>query len=187
MNAGDITFDRKSGNGVTMRQGQVLELVAKRCALKQIAAELSISESAVNQHIRALKLALGVNSLPELAQAYRAIDLPRDDVACRKPACRKSGLSLQPESEHLPVQDGMGPTLSFHEPMSIHIDAPWESLSEPAIVPEVLNGTNGKLARSAYVVAIALGLFVTILVGLGVAQGITAAWFSNGSPPSVQR
>lgn len=160
---------------LTARQAQVLELVAKRCTLKQIASLLSISESAVNQHIKALKSVLGVNSLTELAEVHRALLNVEAGETCRKTACRISGLSQPDQIGEQPDSEGLGPIVSFHDALSYRLGTPWEDANEPEVVPGVLNGTNAKLVRATLIVALALGLFILVLVGLGVAQGISQA------------
>lgn len=160
---------------LTVRQAQVLELVAKRRTLKQIADELAISESAINQHIKALKMILKVNSLPELADTFRTLSELQSESTCRKSTSRISGLSELTENSQQALQNGFEPVVTFNDALHFHKSTPWEIATEPSIVPGVLNGTNAKLVRSALIVGISLGLFILILTGLGVAQGLTEA------------
>lgn len=160
--------------GLTLRQTQVLELIEKRRTLKQIAYELSISESAVNQHVRAIKAALKVNSLAQLADEYREISRISASGTYRESAPTNSALSKHRiDGNHSQSSDAVQ-MASFHEAFDYRVDLPWKPLSEPTIVPEMLNGANAGLARGAYIIAIACGLFALILVGLGVAQGLTS-------------
>ena len=53
------------------RQKQVLSLIDRRLTIKEIAAELGISETRVNQHINALKRRLAANTHRELAARYQ--------------------------------------------------------------------------------------------------------------------
>jgi len=167
---------QKFDHELTKRQAQVLELVAKRRTLKQIASELSISESAINQHIKALKASLGVNSLAGLADVHRMLTECAEDSDYIKSTCRKSGLSEGSENSQRMRQDDLEPTLSFQDAISYTVAAPWEYQEDPVVVPRVLNGANAKLVRSAYIVGIAIGFFILVLTGLGIAQGLTAAF-----------
>lgn len=170
----DLKSEHQSKN-LTARQAQVLELVAKRRTLKQVADELAISESAVNQHVKSLKTVLKVNSLPELADSYRILSDLLADSTYRKTTSRISGLSDFAENGQQDSQNGFEPVVTFNDALQYHRGAPWDEAIEPNIVPGVLNGTNAKLVRAALIVGISLGLFVLILTGLGVAQGLTAA------------
>lgn len=170
----DFECKHQSKN-LTVRQAQVLELVAKRLTLKQVADELAISESAVNQHVKSLKSALGVNSLTELADCYRSLSDLQGDSPCRKSASRISGLSQPVGNSQQASQNEFESVVIFNDALQYHKGAPWDEATEPSIVPGVLNGTNAKLVRAALIVGISLGLFVLILTGLGVAQGLTAA------------
>lgn len=158
---------------LTLRQAQVLEHVAKRLTLKQIAGELSISESRVNHLIKELKDTLGANSLPELAEAYRNLADPQAKEPCRESAWGISGLSDELENGQLLQPNGLGSVVGFHDALSYRLNAPWEETVEPVVVPGVLRGANAKLVRSAFIVGIAFGIFVLVLVGLGVAQGLS--------------
>lgn len=164
----------KIERALTRRQAQVLELVAKRRTLKQIASELSISESAVNQHIKAMKASLGVNSLPELAEVYRGLSDSMGEATCRKSTSRISGLSEPAESGQQPQPNGLDPVVSFNDALRYRLDAPWNESTGPVVVPGLLRGANAKLVRSALIVGIAVGFFALVLVGLGVAQGLSS-------------
>ncbi|MEZ5684272.1 MAG: helix-turn-helix transcriptional regulator [Novosphingobium sp.] len=167
-------FAKPMGCGLlTQRQSQVLELVAKRRTLKQIAGELQISESAVNQHIKALKVILGVNSLSELADLHRTMGNLHAESDCRNSACRISELPSEHDIDQQSELDDQGSEITFHDAFSYRLDAPWEGEIEPKVVPGLLEGSNAGLLRAALIVAIALGFFALILIGLGVAQGVS--------------
>lgn len=166
---------------LTLRQLQVLELVAKRRALKQIAADLRISESAVNQHVRALKAALSANSLPDLAEIYQNRDGDVLQEAYRKTACRNSGLLGSAMTEQFQQRDEIEPVAIFHEPLSYRMSAPWEVNDEHEIVPGVLNGTNAVWIRAAIIVALTIGVFTAVIVGLGAAEGVSKILSASGS------
>ena len=56
---------------LTDRQRSVMERIDRRVPIKVMAQELGISETRVNQHIRALKDIYGTESLNELVEVYR--------------------------------------------------------------------------------------------------------------------
>ncbi len=177
---------RRSGANLTAKQVEVLSRVAKRHTIKQIAHELGVTESAVNQRIKLLKTALGASSLSELASIYSEISNDSIQETCRKPAYRKKQLPPIPKTADPMEQNDAEPALSFHEPLHYRIPTPWESLAEQGAVPGVLNGAHAGWVRGAAIVAIALGFFVTVLVGLGAAQGITSALATWHSAPETK-
>jgi biotin operon repressor len=163
------------------RRDEVLELVAKRRSLKQIANELGIGESTVNYHIRGLKESHGVYTLAQLSDihASRLVSAPHLD--CRISSRRESAVFVGPENLEGMAPDDGEPLITFQDAMHFKVDAPWTTSTEPKVVPEVLNGTNAGLNRGALMVAIALGMLALVLLGLGVAQGITAALAGIGA------
>jgi DNA-binding CsgD family transcriptional regulator len=167
-------FSRPAGYGLlTQRQSQVLELVAKRRTLKQIAGQLQISESAINQHIKALKVILGVNSLSELADFHRTMGNLHAESDCRNSACRISELPSEHEIYQQSELDSQGSDVTFHDVFSYRLNTPWEVQAEPKVVPGLLNGPSSRLLRAALIVAMALGFLSLVLIGLGVAQGVS--------------
>jgi biotin operon repressor len=166
------------------RRDEVLELIAKRRSLKQIAGELGIGESTVNYHIRCLKEAHGVNSLAQLADVHAARQSPRSQGDCRISARGESAIpETYPRMEGLLPDDGES-LITFQDAMRYKFDAPWIAENEPMVVPEVLEGANASLFRVVVMVAIAVGILALVLLGLGVAQGISAA-MASVDPSSV--
>ena len=62
---------------LTERQRAVMERIDRRMPIKVIAQELGVSETRINQHIRALKNIYEAESLGKLVEQYRA-DNPQD-------------------------------------------------------------------------------------------------------------
>ena len=172
------------GARLTDRQAEMLVRLAKRKTIKEIAGEFAISESAVNQHIKALKLAFAVNSLAELQSIYFAISVTSSRKHYRNPTARKRQVPPLQVSDEKSAQNEAGPMLSFHDSLTYHRPAPWDALHEPVIVPGVLNGTNSRWVRAVLMVAIAAGLFATVIVGLGAAQAVSAALKGSGVAPA---
>lgn len=170
---------------LTPRQAEVLERLAQRKTLKTIAAELGLAEATVNFHVRALKDAYNANSLSELAQIYAKKSEPNGADAYRKPSTIKSPVGGSTVHAVAPTTKDAGPVLQFHDSMSYAAPAPWDSNVEPVVVPGVLNGANSKWVRTALIVGITVGLFAAVLIGLGVAQGVSAVFRDGRNAPAV--
>lgn len=59
---------------LTERQREVMERIDRRVPIKTIAEELDLSETRINQHIRALKDIYGAGKLNDLVEKFRASD-----------------------------------------------------------------------------------------------------------------
>lgn len=57
---------------LTNRQRSVMERIDRRVPIKVIAQEMGVSETRINQHIRALKDVYGASSLNSLVEIYRS-------------------------------------------------------------------------------------------------------------------
>lgn len=160
---------------LTKRQLEVLDGISRRQSIKQIAFELHVSESAINQHIKALKANFEVGSLSELSEIYRSNSEIYQNKSCRKTASRKKQLTSKNEFNDWQPKNGIDPIITFHQPQAYEIRAPWTSIVGPPVVPRVLNGENAIWVRGAAIIVMAVGILATILIGLGVAQGVTSA------------
>ena len=172
---------------LTKRQIEVLDGISRRHSIKQIAFELQISESAINQHIRALKNSLRVGSLAALAEAYSSISVCYEDQDYRKTTSRKKRLPLATERIDEMCMDGIEPIIEFHQPLVYEIKAPWTSMVGPPVVPRVLNGENSSWVRGVAIILIAVGILATVMIGLGVAQGVTSALPKVQAGPPMKR
>ncbi|MFN3510790.1 MAG: LuxR C-terminal-related transcriptional regulator, partial [Tsuneonella troitsensis] len=80
---------------LTERERAVLDGIDRRLPLKLVAAELGVSESRVNQHVRALKERFQVNNLSDLVDAWRSEDIGiTENTDCRNPAWRNPQVPL---------------------------------------------------------------------------------------------
>lgn len=160
---------------LTDRERDVLDGVDRRLPLKAVAAELGISESRVNQHIRALKELYGVNNLPDLVTAWRTQD-PENagEERYRNPAWR---------IPQVPHDDVRGETQSRVAPgefvladaAPLAIEAPWMVGIEPRVVPGMLDGDNAVLLRLALIIGLALGLVAAIVLVVTASLSLSAA------------
>ncbi|WP_095012865.1 LuxR C-terminal-related transcriptional regulator [Tsuneonella mangrovi] len=156
---------------LTERQRAVLEGIDRRQPLKAIAGDLGISESRVNQHVKALKDAFGVNSLSDLVEAWRADETYEPSVsgdehlseACRKPAWRNPQVPDPAGSgENRPRVAPGEFVLSDAAPIAI--EAPWLVKDEPRVVPGVLDGDNAVLLRLAVIIGLAFGMIAAVVL-----------------------
>lgn len=181
-----ILLKGKSKICLTARQAEVLERLAQRKTLKTIAAELGLSEATVNFHVRALKDAFDANSLSELARIYAEKSDVKSARAYRKPTTIKSPIGSGRVQAVANAAKDEGPVLQFHDSMSYAARAPWDVKAAPIVVPGVLNGANSKWVRTALIVGITVGLFAAVLIGLGVAQGVSAVFRDGRDDPAVR-
>lgn len=160
---------------LTDKQHEVLQLVAENRTSKEIAWSLGISESAVNQRIESVRNRTGFPPRAELARTYRHYRLERE-AAC-KPVTGK--IPQVPEDAAVPHpsrQDDVADSLVLADAMTFMVKAPWQDASHYRVVPEVLDGANAGLNRTVAMIAIAGGLLVVAMVGLGVAQALTTVF-----------
>lgn len=159
---------------LTERQIAVLEGIDRRLPLKAVAAELGISKSRVNQHVRALKEIYGVASLGELVEAWRGeasrttvsasnqtsllSDEPYRNSAWRNSQVPKSDDGLDQGSRVAPGE------FVLSDAAPIAIEAPWKKHEEPQVVPGVLDGDNAVLIRLAVIIGIAFGIVAAVVL-----------------------
>ena len=131
---------------LTVKQHEVLELVAENWTSKEIAARLGVTESAINQRIEAVRVRTGFLPRAHVARAYRQFRTQRAALnAITGVAAPGPGPDDSPP--HLPVSD--------------------------ASMPQSLVGSNSGLNRVAAMVFIAAGLMMVCMAGLALAQVLT--------------
>lgn len=165
----------KPSRRLTDKQRAVLERVDRRVPIKVIANDLGVSESRINQHIRALKDIYGVESLGELIERARDADdtpLQADDTPYRKPAYTNPHLADSPRPGQ--TEDRVAPgefVLADAAPFAI--EAPWQVRHEPQVVPGVLDGENAVLFRLAVIVGLALAIIVMVILAVTAALSVS--------------
>lgn len=149
---------------LTDRQKDVLIRIDRRMPIKVIAAELDVSESRINQHIRALKDIYGAQSLKDLCESYRVeVEFAGESAPYRKASSRKSEVPKAPESSE--TEDRVAPgefVLADVAPLAI--EAPWMVKNEPRVVPGVLDGDHAVLYRLAVIIGLALAFIVLVIL-----------------------
>lgn len=163
---------------LTDKQLAVLERLDRRMPIKVIAVELGVSESRVNQHVRALKNHFGVESLGELIDRARDADVTpaggSEAAPYRNPAYRNSHL---PDAAEPPqTGDRVAPgEFVLADVASVAIEAPWKVRNEPRVVPGVLDGENAVLFRLAVITGLAVGIIAAVLLVMTAALTMSEA------------
>lgn len=188
--------------GLTGKQHEVLGLVAENRTSKEIAWELGISESAVNQRIEGVRARTGSPPRAELARAYRCFQ--RQDSS---PATFAAGAELSasvrerpdtrtyigddtggacnplpeknPQVPSIPIstdewpRDEPGDRLKLSDGVTFRVAAPWQDEPVERVVPEVLDGPDAGINRVAAMVLIAGGLLLVAVFGLDLATALS--------------
>lgn len=179
----------KNGRKLTSRQKQVLERIDRRVPIKLIAQEMGVSETRINQHIRALKDFYKVESLNELVELYREERAARDR---REAEAALKGLSETSYSKkQLAVGGGAAPNRTRVDPGEIVLSdvlpvnghAPWKMVREPRVVPGVLDGDHAVLLRLAAIVGIAFGFLAAVVLTVTAAITISEALDGHATVP----
>lgn len=176
---------------LTDRQRAVMERIDRRVPIKVIAQELGVSETRVNQHIRALKDAYAAASLGELVENYRATLAPEvseippeneqgtaPDEALLKAFSEDAYTNSQVNSTTDPADLGSRNDpgqLVLGDAMPLIEQAPWLTPAEPRVVPGVLDGEHAVLLRLGAIVGIATGILASVILVITAAMTLSAA------------
>lgn len=180
---------------LTERQRAVIERIDRRVPIKVIAQELGVSETRINQHIRALKDIYGAASLNELVELYRATktdtssgDLDPSGKDFRDSAYNKSQVPrARPDGENgARVDEG---ELVMGDASALIQQAPWlmpGGSGEPKVVPGLLDGEHAILFRLAAIVGIGFGFLGALVLALTAAVTISEALDGRATVPVEQ-
>jgi len=176
---------------LTDRQRAVMERIDRRVPIKVIAQELGVSETRINQHIRALKDFYEAGSLGDLVENYRATltpDAVEDNTASDLSDAADAGL-LKPFSEAAYTKTQINPAADFtdfgdrddpgrlvlSDAMPLIEQAPWLRPGEPRVVPGVLDGEHAALLRLGAIVGIASGILASVILAVTAAMTLSEA------------
>lgn len=176
---------------LTERQRAVMERIDRRVPIKVIAMELGVSETRINQHIRALKDFYHAGSLGELVENFRAtLPAPAPDAASgdlpevapahapgavfSEPAYTISQVNRPAELAEFGGRDDPG-HLVLGDAMPLIEQAPWLRPGEPKVVPGVLDGEHAVLFRLGAIVGIASGILAAVVLAVTAAVTLSAA------------
>jgi len=176
---------------LTDRQLAVMERIDRRVPIKVIATELGVSETRINQHIRALKDFYDAASLGELVENYRATLSPEaaEAAAENDPGTIADGALLNPFSEpaytNSQINDAADPAdfgdrddpgrLVLSDAMPLMQQAPWLKPGEPRVVPGVLDGEHAVPARLGAIIGIAAGILASVILVITAAKTLSEA------------
>jgi biotin operon repressor len=158
---------------LTRKQHEVLALVADNRTSKEIAAELGISESAVNQRIEAVRSRLGGLPRAKMARDYRAFAAtPEGEATCKQVPWQTIQLPAEPEVRQPPGVDSVSaPALG-----RLGLEGDGLQLSTPPFGVSAVSGPQGAgaspITQGFVIAAIVLAgmlaaYFVTSLIGIG--------------------
>ncbi|MCT2399330.1 helix-turn-helix transcriptional regulator [Novosphingobium mangrovi (ex Huang et al. 2023)] len=171
---GDDQYGRllRAFSRLTAKQHEVLRYVSENRTSKEIAWELGISESAVNQRIEAVRGRTGSPPRAELARAYRQYLQDLEE------ACKPVPDKIPQVPDRLPIaqpqpQDGPAEQLALADAVHFTLTPPWQGEVIGRVGPEVLDGPHAGLSRTAAMVVIAGGMLLVAMVGLGVVDALS--------------
>ena len=181
---------------LTDRQKAVMERIDRRVPIKVIAQELAVSETRINQHIRALKDFYAAGGLGELVENYRATLPPPppgaepDEAPPGQPlgvvadtaglqafsevAYTKKQIIGPPGFDDRLLRDDPG-HLVMSDAMPLLDQAPWLRPGEPRVVPGVLDGEHAVLFRLGAIVGIASGILAAVVLTVTAAKTLSDA------------
>jgi hypothetical protein len=175
-----------SARKLTERQFFVLERIDRRIPIKVIANELSVSETRINQHIRALKDFYQVESLNELVECYREdFGEPRDEET-KEPLSESAFRNRQLDeiaafaNSSSRVDPG---EIVMSDVLPISSLAPWTVQSEPKVVPGMLDGEHATVLRFAAIIGIAFGFLAAVVLTVTAAIAISEALDGRAAVP----
>ena len=164
---------------LTERQAAVMKRIDRRVPIKVIAQELGVSETRINQHIRALKDLYGADSLRDLVDIYRleAKNLAENE-ASESQNNQDLADSIKPLSEAAYTNSQLpqtvfgfdmgsrdeGASVEFQDASPLIESAPWLQPGEPKVVPGLLDGEHAVTLRLGAIVGIALGILAAAVL-----------------------
>lgn len=161
--------DAQAVRRLTARQQEVLERLACVQAIKTIADEMGVSETRVNQHIRAIKDRVGVNGKEELVALWIAANggSPFSNSVYRKKQLPEPG-DLAEEAGRADMA-----TLRFKDAGALALPAPWQEPKQRRVGPGRLDGPGAIARRVGYIILVATGLPVAVVLTLSAMIALT--------------
>ncbi|QDH32969.1 hypothetical protein [Porphyrobacter sp. YT40] len=176
---------------LTDRQRAVMERIDRRVPIKVIAQELGVSETRINQHIRALKDFYEAGSLGDLVDNYRATLAPEaaeasaeNDIgdaadtdllkSFSEAACTNNQINPSTDLADFELRDDPG-QLVLSDATPLIVQAPWLRPGEPRVVPGVLDGEHAVLMRLGAIIGIASGILASVILAVTAAMTLSQA------------
>ena len=194
---------RDTARPLTERQKAVMERIDRRVPIKIIARDLDLSETRINQHIRALKNSYEVGNLGDLVDAYRKEKgkIPDPEIpeeisgseeaepnlkGLSKSIYRKSQVSFEPTMTETTDRDDPG-ELVMSDVFPIEERATWLKPGEPRVVPRMLDGEYAVLFRLLAIVGIAFAILAAVVLSVTSAITISNALEGRAAVPVDQQ
>lgn len=154
---------------LTSKQKEVLERVARHQANKTIADAMGVSETRVNQHIRAIKDRLGVNDKEDLVSAWIEANAA---APLRESVYRKKQLPNPGEfGDESATADAA--LFRFKDAGAIPLKAPWEIQGFNRVGPGLLDGPGATARRVGFIILVAIGFPVAVVLTLSAMIALT--------------
>lgn len=184
---------------LTQRQQAVMDRIDRRVPIKVIARELGVSETRVNQHIRALKNIYDAENLGELVERHRT-ENPEERVpedynkieqneyyglnvkAYSEPTYSKNQVPEFAKTVEEPSGNDPG-KLVMSDVLPLEAQAPWLRPGEPRVVPRVLDGEHAVWFRLVAIVGIAFGFLAAVVLTVTAAVTISEALDGRATVP----
>ncbi|AWW75783.1 hypothetical protein CD351_15235 [Erythrobacter sp. KY5] len=183
-----------------------MEMIDRRASIKVIAQELGVSETRINQHIRALKDIYEAESLGDLVECYRA-DNAEDPNSEDAPSEEKAEETERVASNQNPysepayknnqvpnpglivdISPGNDPgELVMSDVLPLEQQAPWLRPGEPRVVARALDGEHAVLYRLAAIVGIAFGFLAAVVLTVTAAVTLSDALEGRATVPVDER
>ena len=177
---------------LTDRQRAVMERIDRRVPIKVIAQELGVSETRINQHIRALKDLYHAGNLGDLVENYRAVQrdsrveqpqsrsrdpLPFVAPALPHPVAPASSPAQPPRTFPLVeawARDETGSIL-LGDALPFVRSANEAETGDPQLVPKLLEGERAVPFRLLAILSIAACILATVILSVNAAVVLTDA------------
>jgi hypothetical protein len=188
---------------LTERQRAVMERIDRRVPIKVIAADLGVSETRINQHIRALKNIYGAASMTDLVENYRtahglelvvdrafedergAADSPYAKLPLSENEYSKNQIIERPGNGHDWPRNDPG-ALLISDVLPLAEQAPWLKPGEPRVVPGLLDGEHAVLFRVVAMLLIAIGVLAAVVLTVTAAITLSEAMDGKADLPVEQ-
>ncbi len=165
-------------DALTAKQSEVLVFVSEGLTSKEIARRLGISESAVNQRIEVIRQRLGGLPRAQIARLYRRqstlqMTIPSSNSLTGNPI----QLHQRDAAEQTEVVEGFAKLAALNAQQGGGVLQPstnFPTLSRPTFDGAAFDGPARLWLRLGMIVALALGIAVTMLVLLSIAATLSS-------------
>ena len=154
---------------LTDKQRAVLDLLIQHKSSKEIARTLDISPYTVDQRLGGARQKLGASSRGEVARTYAALLSICDESAYGFPYVESEVIN----DEGLPQAEGLEPTYTFSDAVTLRHSAPWEVTTQPAFGLEAYDNRFGKSGRVIAILGLAAALALTLLALVSMAKTLS--------------